>query len=327
MLKLICWRAVLLLAVVSSVLLTPLTAMAQKLSDRPITIVVPTTPGVTMDFLARILAEELKQRWGQAVVVENKAGASHSIAILAVTRAEPDGHTLLSAANTLTTNVGLFKTMPYDPVKGLAPIVKMATSAMALAVNPSVPAKSVREFIDYANKHPGQVHYASTGQGTPQHLAMELFKLATGVDVGHVPYPGSAGALRDLVGGFVNAMFIPAHSALSLAAGNKIRLLAISGPKRSPHTPDVPTLAEAGVSSILVDSWYGLLATGGTSKEIVERYNKVVNEFLASPKGQSELAKQGLTPEGGSAAEFSELIVKDLARWTAVVKEAGIVPN
>jgi tripartite-type tricarboxylate transporter receptor subunit TctC len=299
-------------------------AHAQKLSDRPITIVVPTTAGTSMDFLARIAADDLKQRWDQTVVVENKPGASHTIAIQAVARAQPDGLTLLSAANTLTTNVGFFKVMPYDPVNSLTPVVEMARGQLALAVNPSVPARSLAELVAYAKQRPGEVNFASTGPGTPQHLAMEFLSLRAGVKMVHVPYPGSANAVRELVGGFVQAMFVPSHQAMPLAEAKSIRLLAFSGKSRLPQAPDVPTLAEAGFSGIEVDSWYGLLGPAGMPKETTERLNRAVNDMLVEPKLKAAFAAQGLVPVGGSPAEFRDLIAQDVERWTKVVKEAGI---
>ena len=171
----------------------------------------------------------------------------------------------------------------YDPVKSFAPIVELATGSLVLAVHPSVPVKSTRELIDYAKGKPGQVTYASPGRGTPQHLAMELFKLTAGVDLRHVPYTGSAGAVKDLVGGHVGAMFVPVHTVLPMAAENQVRLLALGSEKRSTLAPDVPTLAEEGVSGFEVDLWYALSAPAGTPKDIIDRYNKVVNEILASP--------------------------------------------
>ena len=230
-------------------------AEAQKLSNRTITLVVPTTAGTSMDFLARLIAEELKQRWDQVAVVENKAGASHTIAIQAVARSQPDGHTLLSAANTLTTNVGFFKVMPYDPIKSLTPIVEMARGSLALAVHPSLPVNTVAELVAHAKQRPGEVNYSSTGPGTPQHLAMELLASRAGIKMTHVPYPGSAGAIRDLVAGHVKVMFVPSHQSIPLQQANQIRLLAVSGKDRLSQLPNVPTLTQSGFDGIDVDSW------------------------------------------------------------------------
>jgi tripartite-type tricarboxylate transporter receptor subunit TctC len=302
-------------------------AHAQRLSDRTIFIVVPFTPGSGPDVLARIVAEELKQRWGQAVIVDNKPGASGNIGAQAVARAAPDGHTLMLLINTHLMNVSLFKSVPYDPVKSFEPIIELATGSLALTVHPSLPAKSVRELIAHAKGHPGEITYASPGRGTPQHLAMELFKLRAAVDLKHVPYTGSAGAVKDLVGGHVKAMFVPVHTVLPLAAGNEVRLLAVGSQQRSALAPDVPTLNEEGVAGFEVDLWYALAAPAGTPKEIIARYNTAVNEILSSPKVREALAQQGLVPVGGTPEHLAQLIAQDLPRWAKVVKEAGIAAD
>ncbi|HEX8165365.1 MAG TPA: tripartite tricarboxylate transporter substrate binding protein [Beijerinckiaceae bacterium] len=299
-------------------------AAAQRLSDRTIFIVVPFTPGTGIDVLARLVGEELRQRWNQPVVVENKPGASGNIGTQAASRAEPDGHTIMMTVNTFVMNASLFKSLPYDPVRSFESIVEVATGALALAVHPSVPAKSVKELIASAKAKPGEIDYASPGRGTPQHLAMELFKLTAGVDLKHVPYTGSAGAVKDLVGGHVKAMFIPVHTVLPLAQDGQVRVLAIGSDRRSPMAPNVPTLAEEGVAGFDVDLWYGLLAPAGTPKEIVQRYNAAVNEILGTPRVREALEKQGLVAVGGPPERFGDLVRKDLDRWARVVKDAGI---
>ncbi|HEX8666732.1 MAG TPA: tripartite tricarboxylate transporter substrate binding protein [Beijerinckiaceae bacterium] len=314
-------RAALLLLAVALALVP---AAAQRLSDRTIFIVVPFTPGTGIDVLARLVGEELRQRWNQPVVIENKPGASGNIGTQAASRAEPDGHTIMMTVNTFVMNASLFKSLPYDPVRSFEPIVEVATGAVALAVHPSVPAKSVKELVAAAKASPGTIDYASPGRGTPQHLAMELFKLTAGVDLKHVPYTGSAGAVKDLVGGHVKAMFIPVHTVLPLAQDGQVRVLAIGSDRRSPMAPNVPTLAEEGVAGFDVDLWYGLLAPAGTPKEIVQRYNAVVNEILATPRVKEALEKQGLVAVGGPPERLGDLVRKDLDRWAKVVKDAGI---
>jgi tripartite-type tricarboxylate transporter receptor subunit TctC len=299
-------------------------AMAQRLSDRTIFIVVPFTPGTGIDVLARIVGEELRQRWNHAVVIDNKPGASGNIGTQAAARAEPDGHTIMMTVNTFVMNACLFRSLPYDPAKSFEPIVEVATGALALAVHPSVAARSVNELIAAAKAKPGDITYASPGRGTPQHLAMELFKLTAGADLKHVPYTGSAGAVKDLVGGHVKAMFIPVHTVLPLAQDNQVRVLAIGSDRRSAMAPNVPTLAEEGMTGFEVDLWYGLFAPAGTPKEIIQRYNAAVNEILATPKVKEALEKQGLIPVGGAPERLGDLLAKDLARWAKVVREAGI---
>jgi tripartite-type tricarboxylate transporter receptor subunit TctC len=299
-------------------------ALAQRLSDRTIFIIVPFTPGTGIDVLARIVGEELRQRWNQPVVIENKPGASGNIGTQAAARAEPDGHTIMMTVNTFVMNASLYKSLPYDPVKSFEPIVEVATGALALAVHPSIAATSVKELIADAKARPAEITYASPGRGTPQHLAMELFKLIAGVDLKHVPYTGSAGAVKDLVGGHIKAMFIPVHTVLPLAQDRQVRVLAIGSERRSGLAPNVPTLAEEGMTGFDVDLWYGLLATAGTPKEIVGRYNAAVNEILASPRINEALEKQGLIAVGGAPERLRDLVAADLARWARVVKDAGI---
>jgi tripartite-type tricarboxylate transporter receptor subunit TctC len=299
-------------------------AQPQGLSDRTITIVVPYTAGTGIDIVARMLGEELRERWNQPVVVENKPGASGNIGTQYAASRPADGHTLMVTANTFVTNLSLFKSIPYDPQKSFAPIAEVATGALALAVHPSVPAQSARALIDHAKANPGKLNYASPGRGTPQHLAMELFKQTVAVDLVHVPYTGSAGAVRDLVGGHVSAMFIPLHTVLPLAKDNQLRLLAIGSPKRSPLAPDVPTLTEAGVTGFEVDLWYGLLAPAGMPQDLIGRYNRVVNEILSTAKVREGLEKQGLIPRGGTPEQLAQLIASDHVRWAKVIKDAGI---
>ena len=307
--------------------LLPRPAAAEKLSDRAITIVVPFTAGTGIDILARILGEELQQRWGQAVTIENRPGASGNIGShYAATRA-PDGHTIMMTVNTFVMNVSLFKAVPYDPQKSFAPIAEVATGALALAVHPSVAAPSAQALVALARANPGKITYASPGRGTPQHLAMELLKLTAQIDLVHVPYSGSAGAVRDLVGGHVGAMFIPLHTVLPLAREQQLRLLAVGSDVRSTLAPEVPTFAEEGLAGINIDLWYALLAPADTPPEIVGRYNGVVNDMLRTPKVRDALTQQGLTARGGSPADLAQLIANDLARWAKVVKDAKIAPT
>jgi tripartite-type tricarboxylate transporter receptor subunit TctC len=301
-------------------------AAAQQ-PGRAITIIVPYTPASGPDILARVLGEELQQRWGQPVIIENKPGASGNIGTQVVARAAADGHTLMLTTSPFTQNVSLYKSVPYDPVADFAPIVHLTDGFMALAIHPSIPAATAQGFVDYLKARPGQVNYASPGRGTPHHLAMELFKLATGTDVKHVPYRGSAPAVQDLVGGHISAMFIPVHVGLPLAKDNQIRLLAVAYKQRVSVAPEVPTLPEQGINGVDVDFWLGMLAPAATPREIVARYNTVLNEILRSPRIVEKLTTQGFASVGGTPDEFGELIAKDLAKWRKVVKEAGIVPE
>lgn len=291
---------------------------------RTITIIVPFTPGTGPDILARTIGEEIQRRWNQPVVVENKPGASGNLGTQTVARADPDGHTLLMTSNPFTANISLLKDVPYDPVKSFAPIAAPGYGVLALAVHPSLPVKSAKEFIDYAKAHPGEIDYGSPGIGTPHHLAMELFKLSTGIDVRHIPYRGSAGAVTDIIGGHVKSGFLAVHLALPLVPNNQVRLLGVASLDRSQVAPDLPTLDSLGIAGFEVNLWYGLLAPAGTPPDVVARYNTVVNEILQQPAVAEALAKQGLTVARSTPAQFGQFIAADAAKWQRVVKEAGI---
>jgi tripartite-type tricarboxylate transporter receptor subunit TctC len=298
--------------------------LAQGQSHQTIRFNVPFTAGTGPDLLARILAEELRQRWNQPVIVENKPGASGNIGTDAAARAAPDGQTLLMTVNTFVMNASLYRSIPYDPEKSFVPIVEIATGVLALIVHPSLNVSTFAELIALARSKPGETNYASPGRGTPQHLAMELLKLTAKIDLMHVPYPGSAGAVKDVVGGHVSAMFLPVHTALPLAEAGQIRILAVGSQARAPQAPQVPTLAELGVTGFDVDLWYAALAPAGTPKDMVDRYNAVFNEILAQPGVKALLDKQGLIAQGGTPERLAELIAKDRVRWAKVVEDAKI---
>jgi tripartite-type tricarboxylate transporter receptor subunit TctC len=299
-------------------------AAAQKLSDRPITIIVPYSPGTGPDILARLIGEEIQSRWGEPVAIDNKPGATGNIGTQIAARAAPDGHTLLMTTNPITANISLFKNVPYDPVKSFAPVIFVGTGTLALTIHPSIPANSFAEFVAYARSRPGQIDFGSPGVGGPHHLAMELLKLMTRTDMRHIPYRGSAGATNDLVGGHVSVAFQSIHVILPLAQSNQVRLLAVASRERSRVAPDLPTLQELGLAGFEVDLWYGILAPAGTPQDIVERYNTAINAILRAPQVVEKLAKQGLTTGGGSPERFRDFIANDLAKWQKVVNEAGI---
>jgi tripartite-type tricarboxylate transporter receptor subunit TctC len=297
---------------------------AAQVAGRPITIIVPYSPGTGIDILARALGNALSQRWGQPVVIDNKTGASGNIGTGLAARAAPDGNTLLMMAKVFVVNPSLFKSVPYDPVASFSPIVKLATGSIVLAVHPSVPANNAQEFVQYAKSKSGQINYGSPGFGTPHHLAMELFKQATHTELTHVPYRGTAGVMNDIIGNHVSAMFVPTHVALPIADAKEIRLLGVASDKRVAAAPDLPTLIEQGLPDFEVDLWFGLLAPAGTPPEIVARYNAVFNEFVRDPKMVAELAKQGLVASGGPPEVLRDLIAHDLAKWQKIIREAGI---
>src|SRR3989440_1132290 len=267
--------------------------------NRAVHITVPFTPGTGADILARVLGPRLAERWKSAVVVENRVGATGNIGTEYVAKAAPDGYTLLFTATSFGTNPALVRTLPFDPVKSFAPVILAATSSVAVIVNPQVPAKSLREFIALARGSPGKLHYSSPGNGGPQHLAMELLKLEAGIDLVHVPYKGAGGAISDLVGGHVQAMVSALQTVAAHVHSGRLRMLAVMSAQRSEAFADVPTLKEAGLPDLEVETWYAMFAPAGTSGAIVARINRDVNELLQEADVREVLAKQGLDPAGG----------------------------
>ncbi|MEN3293760.1 MAG: hypothetical protein V7642_3013 [Burkholderiales bacterium] len=294
---------------------------------KPIKIIVPFTPGTGIDVLARTLGQKLSERLGQPVVVDNKPGASGNIGTGGVATSAPDGYTLLMTVNTFVINPSLYKSVPYDPVKSFVPVAPAAVGALTFAVHPSFPAKTLADAVKLFKANPGKYTYASPGSGTPQHLAMELFKLNTGTDILHVPYKGSAGAITDLLGGEVQVMVLPVHSALTHAKAGRIRMLAVAQDKRAPIAPDVPTFAEQGVTNSNVDLWYGLMAPTGTPAAVVDKLNGEVNAILAMPDVREALDKQGMIPTPGKPEALGTLVKNDFARWAEVIKRAKITAD
>ena len=291
--------------------------------NRPIRLVVPFTPGTGIDILARVFAQKLQERSKNPVVVENRPGASGNIGTEAVAKAPADGYTLLMTATTIVQSAVLHKSVPYDP-RGMTPIGMAAVGNLSLVAHPSVAARSVAELVTLAKAQPGKLNYASPGNATPHHLAMELLKLHFGVQLVHVPYKGTAGAVTDLLGRQVQLMFLPVHVALPQVQAGKLTMLASGGAQRSPVTPQVPSLAEAGVRDIDVDIWYALLGPAGLPREVVAQLNAELVAILGDGETRAGLLKQGLSPQTGTPAELAKLIETDLERWGRVVREARI---
>ncbi len=306
---------------------SPASSAPQPYPAKPIRIVVPFTPGTGMDILARTIGPKLSERLGQGAVVENRPGASGNIGSEGVAKSAPDGYTLMVTANTFAITPALAKSLPFDPVRDFAPVTELATGTMVLAVHPSLPANSVAALVTLAKARPGELNYASPGSGTPQHMAAELFKLITGVQMVHVPYKGSAGAVIDLIGGQVPVMFLPMHTALPHAQAGKLRLLAQSGAKRSAVGTAYPTFDEAGVHGLDVSFWYGMLAPAATPRDIVARLNAEIAAVLRIAEVRDSLLKQGLEPVTGTSEQFAQLIRSDLAKWARVVKDARIAAD
>lgn len=298
-------------------------AAAQDWPSRPVHVVVPYTPGTGADILSRVLGPKLSQRWKTAVVVDNKTGATGNIGAEAVAKSDPDGYTFLVTATSFTTNPAL-KPAPFDPVKDFQPVVLLATGALGLYVNPNVPAKTAPELVAFVRGNPGKYYYSSPGVGGPQHLAMELFKLETGIDIVHVPYKGASGAVADLVGGQVQAMISALQTVAPHVRSGRLRMLGVMSEKRAAAFPDVPTLKEQGLPGLEVETWYGMLAPAGTPPAVVSRVNADVNDLLKEEDIAQLLAKQGLSAAGGTPQAFAERVKRELERWTRVVKAAHI---
>ncbi|RDI21331.1 tripartite-type tricarboxylate transporter receptor subunit TctC [Pseudacidovorax intermedius] len=293
--------------------------------DRPITLVVPYTPGTGIDIVARQLSARLPKTLGQPVVVDNVPGASGNIGSERVARAAPDGYTLLVQVNTLVMNKSLYKSLPYDPVNDFAPVALTSWGTLLLVTNPQVQrAHTAAELVAQAKAKPGQLTYGTPGVGTPHHLSMALLTQTSGVDMLHVPYKGTAGAVTDLLGGRLDAMFLPVHVALPHIKAGKLQALAVGSDKRVPQLPQTPTLAEAGLKMGSVDMWYGVLAPKGTPQPVIERLNREIADVLKQPEVATIFEAQGMVPAHSTPAEFGKLIAKDATRWAEVVRTGNI---
>jgi tripartite-type tricarboxylate transporter receptor subunit TctC len=292
--------------------------------DGPVTLVVGSTPGTGNDTLARLMLPFLQQRLGQPVVAENRTGASGVIAAQYVSRAAPDGRTLLVLGDPFVTSPSLMPNLPYKPDTGFTFISMLAYGLVVLAVRSDLPAKDVRELVALAKAKPGELNYASPGNGTPHHMIMALFGVTTGVEMNHVPYSGSAQAIQDLLGRRVDAMMLPVHVALPLMRAGQIRVLAIGSEARAEEAPDIPTLTEAGFPMDNVTLWYGLFGPPGMAPDTTSRINAEVNAWLVLPETREKLRAQGMVPGGGTPDAFRERMLHDIAHWGRVVKQANI---
>jgi len=302
-------------------------AIAQTYPDKVVRLVSPYAPGGSNDLTARIIARKLGEALGQQVIVENKPGAATQLGTQYVAKAPPDGYTLLLAAATHGTNPSLFAKLPYDTLKDFTPVVLAATVPTYLIVNDSVPARSVKELVAYAKANPGKLNFGSAGNGSALHLALELFKQEAGVDIVHVPFKGSALSMTALLSGDIQGSFETYNVFQPHLKGGKIRMLAVTTLKRLPQTPDVPTLAESGFPGFEAYAWFSVLAPAGTPKAVVERLNREINRILTLPEVKEQYEKMGLIPGGGTPAELDAFIRADIAKWSKVIKAAGIKPD
>jgi tripartite-type tricarboxylate transporter receptor subunit TctC len=292
--------------------------------NKPVKIVVSTAAGGGVDTVTRIVAERLRAKLGQPVVVENRGGAGGNIGAEAVYQAEPDGYTLLaSQPSPITTNVVLYKKLNFDPTK-LVPVAILSSIPNTLLVKNDFPAKNLQEFMTYVKANPAKLNYASQGPGTTSHLTAELFNKVAGVKLVHVPYKGTGPALNDLVAGHVDLIFMQLESALRLHQGNKARILAVTTDKRVATLPDIPTMTEVGLKDFISDTWNAISAPPGTPAAIVNKLNAAINEVLKMPEVEKLYTELNLTPVGGSPEDMAKVVKDDTTRWGTIIREANI---
>jgi len=304
----------------------PRNALAQSYPSRPLRWVVPFPAGGSTDLIARLVGEWLSQKLGQPVVIENKPGGGTNIGVQAVVNAAPDGYTLLFALATNTINPSLYKSLPFDFQRDIAPVAGLAELPLVFDLNPSVPAKTVPEFIAYAKANPGKINFASFGTRTISHLAIELFKNAAGIDVVHVPYQGGAPMLTDLLSGRIQAGIDALPNSLPHIRSGGVQALAIMSAKRTPALPDVPAINET-IAGLDVTPWTAVGVPSGTPVEIIERLNREINAGLSDPGIKSRMGEVGGVPLIYTPAELRALIASDTAKWAKVVAQAGIQPE
>lgn len=299
-------------------------AAAQTWPTKPVKIVVPFGPGGPADVYARIVAQGLTETFKQQFIIDNKPGAGALIGTEVVAKAAPDGHTLLMMSNTHTVNETLFAKRPYDLMRDLIPVAPVNSSDLVMVVHPSVPAKTLQEFVALAKAQPGKLTYASSGPGTPYHMAGELFKSMSGTDILHIPHKGSAEARNDVMGGHVQMMFDAVTAMKGSIDAGEVRALATTGLQRSSVMPNVPTVNESGVPGYEATIWLGIMAPTGTPKEIVDKLNAEIAKIIATPAIREAWAKQGAVPMTMTPDQFGAYLKQDIEKWAKVIKTAGI---
>jgi tripartite-type tricarboxylate transporter receptor subunit TctC len=296
--------------------------------SKPLKLIVPFPPGGSTDILARALGHQLSEQLSQPVLIDNRPGAGGSIGAEAAAKAAPDGYTIMMGhLGTLAVNVGIYKHLPYDPVKSFAPVCLMAIVPSVLVVNPKLPVANVSELIAYGKKHPGKLTYGSAGLGSTSHLTTEYFKLATGLDILHVPYKGVGPMLTDLVSGQLSMGLNGAPAVMPHVTSGRLRALAVSSLVRLPSLPEIPTLDESGLKGFEANGWYGIVAPAGTPAAIVRKLNSEIRTVMGTDELRERLDAEGAIPAGGMPEEFGAFIASEIVRWGAVLKRAGIEPQ
>ncbi len=294
---------------------------------RTVRLIVPSSPGGGTDISARILAPQLTQFLGQQVIVENRPGAGTMIGGEAVARAAPDGYTLLMGISTLAINPAMYKKVPYDALKDLAPVSQAVALSNVLTIHPSLPSRNLKDFIAFARARPGQINFASAGVGTSPHLSMELFLVLAKLNMVHVPYKGSGPGVTDLLAGHVPVMMPNMLSAQPHIKSGRLRALGVTGIKRAPGADDIPTIAEAGVLGYEAVQWYGVLAPAATPRDIITRLHTGIVRALQNPEVRQRLLNDGAEPVGSSPEQFAAYLRSETEKWAKVIKAAGIKPE
>ena len=316
-----------LLAACSLALFSALSA-AQPYPSRPITLIVPATPGSGPDVVARLFGQKLSQRVGQPVVVDNKPGASGNIGAALVAKAPPDGYTLMVTINNFVITPALYKDLPYDPVEDFTTISRLAVGNLALVANPKVlPVHTLQELTAQSRANPGKLNYGSPGNGSPIHLAVELLKQKLGLDIVHVPYKGMGGFMNDLLGGQIQLSIIPVHTALPHARAGRLNVLAVSGENRSALAPDVPSFGEVGLTDVDIEMYYWVAGPAGLPRSVAQELNQHAVAILAMPDVRDGLLKQGMIPSSSTPGAIASTVKADVARWKKFVAEAKITAD
>jgi tripartite-type tricarboxylate transporter receptor subunit TctC len=299
-------------------------APADTYPSRPVRLIVAFAPGGSVDVVARLVAQKLAESWGQQVVVDNRPGAGGNLSAEIAARSAPDGYTLYMSSASLVVNPSLYRKVAYDPLRDFAPITLLASVQNVLVAHPAVPAKNVQELVALAKKTPGRINYASTGSGSSGHLAMELFKSSTGIDLVHIPYKSAGQAQVDLMSGQVSLWFPTIPGALPHIKAGRMHALAVSGGSRSPALPEVPTVAETGVRGFEATTWYPVLAPAGTPADIVTKVNRQLAAIVRARDVRDQLVQSGVEPIGSSSAELAKHMRSELEKWARVVKAIGV---
>jgi tripartite-type tricarboxylate transporter receptor subunit TctC len=317
-------RAVLLYA---GAMFIAATALAQNYPSGPMRMVVPFPPGGGTDILGRALAQKLSEAWGVPVVVDNRGGANGTIGAAVAAKSPPDGQTLLIVPSGFAVNPSIYKNLPFSPLNDLAPVTQLAASPLVVTLHPSFPPRSIRELIAFLKAHPDSVNYGSSGNGSPPHLATELFKYMTGTKMTHIPYKGAGPAAVDVIAGQIPIYFMNALQAVPHIKGGRLRAVAVTSERRFPALPDIPSIAEAGVPGYAMTNWYGLLVQGGTPKSSIAKLHAEVVRILALPEIGARLLNEGATVVASTPDEFMAFLKKEMATNAKIVQASGMTAS